>query len=88
MTAYLCAVDIEHVSAALDDGHEGDEDEWQQLQHGTDLPHLQCLEERIFDSKLWQNELEFTELGSSDTKVKQNQHIWDLSKRVIPRSKG
>ena len=40
MKAYLCAVDVEHVSAALDDGHEGDEDEGQQLQHGPNLPHL------------------------------------------------
>ena len=38
--AHLSAVDVEHVSAALDDGHEGDEYERKQLQHGADLPHL------------------------------------------------
>ena len=37
----LGAVDVEHVSAALDDGHEGDEDEGEQLQHGANLPYLE-----------------------------------------------
>ena len=41
----LCAVDVEHVSAALDDGHEGDEDEGEQLQHGAYLPNLKLRHE-------------------------------------------
>ena len=45
MKAYLCAVDVEHVSAALDDGHEGDEDERKQLQHGANLPYLKLKHE-------------------------------------------
>ena len=42
----LGAVDVEHVSAALDDGHEGDEDEGEQLQHGAYLPYLKLRNEQ------------------------------------------
>ena len=41
----LSAVDVEHVSAALDDGHEGDEDEGEQLQHGANLSYLKLRHE-------------------------------------------